>query len=109
MAARTRLASAIKGARMPIALAVVWALIGIASENWLPDTDAVEGLFLTVRAAIICAAGWFAIRGSDRGLWTAALIGALALFAEYVLVSGAACIVIGDYWAFWGVMVSYLM
>lgn len=109
MAARTNFASAVIGARVPIVLAMAWAVLGIVSADVLPETDIAEAIFFAIRAMLLAAAGWFAIRGSDRGLWTAALIGALVMLADHVIVKGGAFIAAGEYMAFWGVLISYAM
>ena len=109
MAARTSIASAIIEARVPILLAVAWAVLGIVSASVIPDTALFDAISLAVRAVLVAAAGWFAVRGSERGLWTAAVVGAVVMFVDHVLVAGIVVIVAGEYMAFLGVLVSYGM
>lgn len=95
--------------RVPLFMAAVWAVLGIASEALLPSGPAVDAAWLFVRAVIAATAGYFATRGARFGLLAAAIAGALVMLVDHVVVKGGVFLLQGEFRAAAGVVISYIM
>jgi hypothetical protein len=107
MAARPSIGDLVYEIRIPVLLAVVWAVLGLfASSISGPIADL---LWFVVRVAIVAAAGYLVTRRGKFGLGYAALAGALVMLADHVLVKGTAFVLDGELGAAFGVLVSFVM
>ena len=68
MAAKHGIAGLIYEIRVPVLLAVLWAVLGLATESVIPSSSTIDALWLTVRVAFVAAAGFLATRSGRFGL-----------------------------------------
>lgn len=108
MAAKRGILSLVYLVRIPLVLAVLWAIAGLASSSVVTNAPVLDGLFFAVRIALVAAAGYLAAKGSF-GMWGAAFAGAIVMFADHVLVKGIAFIASNEFTAAGGVLVSFVM
>jgi len=66
-------------------------------------------LFNLVRVALVLWAGWVVIAARLGGLWGAAFGGALVLVVDHPVVTGGFFLVAGEFSAFLGVLISFVM
>jgi len=109
MAAKHGIAGLIYEIRVPVLLAVLWAVLGLATESVIPSGSTIDALWLTVRVAFVAAAGFLATRSGRFGLLAAAFAGAIVVFADHVIVKGVTFLAMGEFLAAGGVVVSYFM
>jgi hypothetical protein len=90
-------------------LAVVWAVLGIASSAIIASGPVADGVWLIVRLAIVGAAGYLTTSRRRFGLLHAAIAGVVVMLADHVLVKGVAFLVTAEFEAAFGVVVSFIM
>lgn len=98
----------LKNIRWPLLfMAVVsfCALFGDGSE----DQDIELYLFNSSRLILVFWSGWLVIVKQKGGLWLSSITGALMLFLSHVLIKGGYFIIIEEYTAFYGVVISFVM
>ena len=107
MAAKRDSRSFVYVIRIPILVALSWAVLAIvAGSLGSPFTGVV---LLTVHIVLVGVAGFLTTRRGQFGLWHAALAGALVMLAEQVVVNCVAFIVAGQFTLAAEVVVSYAM
>ena len=95
--------------RVPVLLAVAWAIVGVATANIVPESSVIDALWLSVRFIFVAAAGYLVTRGGRFGLVSAAVAGAVVVFADHVIVKGGWFLVSRELEAAGGVVISYIM
>ena len=108
MAARRGVLGLLFLIRVPLVLAVFWAIAGLVSFSVTANSPVLDGFFAAVHILFFAAAGYLAVKGSF-GLWGAALAGATVMFAEHVLVKGIAFLAEKEFMAAGGVLLSFVM
>ena len=66
-------------------------------------------LFNSIRVLLALWAGWLVLAERVGSLWGAALGGALVLFVDHPVVSGGLFLLSGEFGAFLGVLISFVM
>jgi hypothetical protein len=107
MALKDRVATIMRFARIPIALAALASIVGMATT---PFERGVLGdvALISSSLALYAAAGWLVVRRGCLGLWDAAAAGGLVMFVD-VAIAGLWFLVEGERAATGGVVLSYLM
>jgi hypothetical protein len=90
---------------------IVAALNSVVSHllsSFVPETINTV-LFNLVRVSLFIWAGWLVVATRLGGLWGAALGGALVLVIDHPVVTGGFFLVSGEFSAFLGVLISFVM
>lgn len=95
--------------RFPVLMAMALAMLPLANFNFGLGSGLSGVGLLVVRALIVAAAGYLAVRDAKGGIWRASVAGAMVFFAEQVVVVGLYFVLIGQYAAAGGVVVSFVM
>jgi hypothetical protein len=107
MAANPAAPSFIEHIGIPLLLASGWAVLGIATDQW--TSPIVEVVWLSVRVVLVAWAGYLVTRRGNFGLLSAAGAGAVMNFADHVIVKGGYFVLVGEFMAAGGVLISYVM
>jgi hypothetical protein len=108
MAASSRALAFLSFVRVPLVLAVLWAIAGLISSDVMPDAPLLDFLFPLGRVILVGAAGFLVVKGG-LGLWSAALAGAVLFFVDHLLIKGIAFLAENELAAAGGVLVSFAM
>lgn len=93
--------------KFPMMLIIINSILGYFLFQVLPGASSYI-IFNIFRAIIIMWAGWLLTR-SGRSLSVAALAGVLLLFLDHPVITGSLFIIQGEYQAFYGVLISFVM
>ena len=94
--------------KVVLILAALNSVVSHLLSGFVPETINTV-IFNLVRVALAIWAGWVVIAARLGGFWGAALGGALVLVVDHPVVTGGFYLVSGEFSAFLGVLISFVM